>query len=126
MLLLVNLVSPIVLVTFQLTGGRTPRQGIVKPIFNGLQGVFYLQKEHNYTNLAKVICRTLGFPPPTLFVNNVKNVYRYAQFRTLGIKNPRCHGNETSIAECEKTVVKDDNKGSLPGLICGKGKQVRM
>ncbi|XP_031557722.1 deleted in malignant brain tumors 1 protein-like [Actinia tenebrosa] len=107
-------------ITFELTEGRTSRQGMVKPLFNGLQGVFYLRPEHNYTNLAKVICRTLGLPPPSLFVNDAKIISRYPQYRTLGIKDPRCYGNESSIGECKKTIVKDDNTGGLPGLICGK------
>ncbi|KAK3728036.1 hypothetical protein QZH41_004790 [Actinostola sp. cb2023] len=107
---------------FQLVGGRSVNEGRVQVAFGRVhtprrrEWTLFCDRDWGIQD-ARVVCRTLGYEDamfvvkPHMFNDNGGMYYL--------IKDLRCHGNESSIAECEYTGLKQYDSCEEVGVICG-------
>ena len=111
----------IVSVCLRITGAYSDQEGNVEAYINNLMIFLDINKD-NEQNVSKVICRTLGLPPPIMFFKFTKSVYIKNFKDKLKVKL-RCTGKEPNISECKTRFYTTWFPfGRLHGVSCRKGR----
>ncbi|XP_031564439.1 scavenger receptor cysteine-rich type 1 protein M160-like [Actinia tenebrosa] len=112
-------------ISLKITGGRNEQEGNVEAYMNGVM-VFLVLNNDNEQNVAKVICRTLGLPPPIMIVRNTKTLYlqSYGGLKGFIAVFLLCTGNERHISECNTSITAVfPSVTDLHGVSCRKDYQ---
>jgi deleted-in-malignant-brain-tumors protein 1 len=111
---------------WRLSGGMFPNEGFVEVYHNNTWGRV-CAKQWDILS-ASVACRSMGLPAPPFVLKYVRfwkprirgapNIFKT---KKIWIKNPRCNGTETSLADCRHGDLKywTCRYGPYVNLVCG-------
>ncbi|XP_031569118.1 uncharacterized protein LOC116303677 [Actinia tenebrosa] len=119
----VGLVCGRLSVKAQLVGGRSPNEGRIELAFGqkhmGMRKPWTLFSDSNWTiEDAAVICRMLGYQDAMFSVG--ADMFAEGDGMFFLLQDLNCHGNESSLADCNYSGLREHSLSSEVGVICGK------